>query len=166
MIDSQLFLKPTSHPHDDMIKYAICNITRCAAMARYCPSLQETVVGTMKILIRLICSFALLLGVHNAFACDYPTKASVANGSTATKEDMIESQKSVKKFVGAMEAYLECIVGEEKAARSALGELQPEDEQQREEMLSKKYNAAVDDMEKVAARFNAEVQAYKGKDGS
>jgi hypothetical protein len=30
-------------------------------------------------------------------------------------------------------------------------------------MLNKKYNAAVDEMERVAAQFNSEVQAYRAK---
>jgi len=34
---------------------------------------------------------------------------------------------------------------------------------QREEMLVKKHNAAVEDMEKVAARFNEEVRDYKDR---
>jgi hypothetical protein len=34
---------------------------------------------------------------------------------------------------------------------------------QREDMLTKKYNAAVDEMEKTAANFNNEVQAYKAR---
>ena len=41
-----------------------------------------------------------------------------------------------------------------------MDDLQPEDEQQREDMLNKKYNAAVDEMETVAANFNTEVQAF------
>ena len=30
-------------------------------------------------------------------------------------------------------------------------------------MLNKKYNAAVDEMERTAAQFNAEVQAYRAQ---
>ena len=88
----------------------------------------------------------------------------IPNGGTATKEDMLEGQREVKAYVAAMEVYLECIVEEEKTARAAIEDLQPEQEQQREEALNKKYNAAVDEMERVAAQFNAEVQAYRAKD--
>ena len=77
---------------------------------------------------------------------------------------MIEGQKGVKKYVADIEAYLECIVAEEKAARAEIEDLKPEDEQQREDTLTKKYNAAVDEMEEVAARFNVEVQAFKNRD--
>ena len=77
---------------------------------------------------------------------------------------MIEGQRGVKKYVADMEVYLECIVTEEKTARSQLGDLAPEQEQEREDMLNKKYNAAVDEMERLAAQFNAEVQAYKAQE--
>ena len=99
-----------------------------------------------------------------ALACDYPTKVDIPNGGTATKEDMLQGQRAVKQYVADMEAYLECIVSEEKIARSEIDDLQPEDEQQREDMLNKKYNAAVDEMERIAAAFNTEVQAYRAQE--
>ena len=113
--------------------------------------------------IKHICCASFLLATQVGLACDYPTKASIPNGSTASQEEMIEGQRGVKKYVADMEAYLECIVEEEKAARAAMEDLQPEDEQQREEMLTKKYNAAVEEMEQAAAKFNVEVQTYKSR---
>lgn len=77
---------------------------------------------------------------------------------------MLEGQRGVKAYVAAMEVYLECIVEEEKVALAAIEDLQPEDEQQRADAMNKKYNAAVDEMERIAAQFNAEVQAYRAKD--
>ena len=111
---------------------------------------------------------AVLVGLiaQGALACDYPARVSIANGTTATKEEMLASQDAVKTYVAAMEGYLECIVEEEKATRALMGNLLPEEEKQREEMLNKKYDAAVEEMEKVAAQFNAEVQEYKARDGS
>ncbi len=82
---------------------------------------------------------------------------------TATKEDMIAGQKGVKAYVAEMEAYLECIVEDEKKAKASMDDIESEVEQQREEMLNKKYNAAVEEMEMVAAQFNSEVQAYKAR---
>ena len=118
----------------------------------------------MNKLIRVFFATIVLFAAQTVFACDYPTRVTIANGATATKEDMVQSQRDVKSFVADMEAYLECVVEEEKTARAAIPDLQAEDEEQREEMLNKKYNAAVEEMEKVAAQFNAEVQAYKGKE--
>jgi hypothetical protein len=76
---------------------------------------------------------------------------------------MLNGQRNVKNYVGEMEVYLDCIVEEEKVAVAAMDDLEPEVEQQREDMINKKYNAAVDEMERIAAQFNAEVQAYKAK---
>ena len=118
----------------------------------------------MKILIKIICTLSIIFAAQSAIACDYPNRALIPNGGTATKEDMLEGQRGVKAYVTAMEVYLECIVDEEKAALAAMGDLEPEDEQQRHDTMNKKYNAAVDEMERIAAQFNAEVQAYKAKD--
>lgn len=104
-----------------------------------------------------------LLAAQSGLACDYPEKVPIPNGKSASKEEMVEGQKGVKTYVAEMEEYLECILEEEKAARAEMDELTAEDEQQREDMLTKKYNAAVDEMEQVAAAFNAEVQAYKAR---
>ncbi len=113
-----------------------------------------------------ISAIALLFAAHTALACEYPAKISIADGSTATKEEMIASQAAVKEFVAAMEVYLACIVDDEKDAVAKLGEVEPEVLQQRTEMLNKKYNAAVEQMERTAADFNAEVQTYKARDNT
>lgn len=120
----------------------------------------------MRIFIRTICSIALVSVAQIGFACDYPARVSIPNGATASKEDMLAGQKGVKKYVADMEVYLECLLEEEKVARAGIEDLTPELEQQREAMLSKKYNAAVEEMEKVAAQFNSEVQAYRGREDS
>ena len=118
----------------------------------------------MRKLVKYAGCIALLVSTQSGFACDYPSKVTIPNGSTASQEEMIEGQRGVKKYVSDMEAYLECIVEEEKAARAAIEDLKPEDEQQREDLLTKKYNAAVDEMEQVAAKFNVEVQTFKARD--
>jgi hypothetical protein len=113
-----------------------------------------------------ISAIAFFFAAHAGLACDYPAKVSIADGSKATKEEMIASQSAVKKYVAEMEAYLACIVEAEKTAVASMEELTPEVEQQRTEMLDKKYNAAVEEMERMAADFNAEVQVYKARDNS
>jgi len=120
--------------------------------------------GNMTKIIKFVCSASILFLAQSALACDYPNRAIIPNGSTATKDDMLAGQRGVKAYVSEMEVYLECIVAEEKAAISTMDGLEPEEEQQREDMINKKYNAAVDEMERIAAQFNAEVQAYKAKD--
>ena len=43
--------------------------------------------------IRTFVAAALLSTQPLAYACDYPTKAEIPNGATATKEDMIAGQR-------------------------------------------------------------------------
>ena len=120
----------------------------------------------MNKVIKCMSGLLLLIAAPWALACDYPTRVLIPNGNTATKEEMIEGQRGVKQYVADMETYLECIVAEEKQAQEEMGTLAPEVEQEREDLLNKKYNAAVDEMERVAAQFNAEVQAYRAREDS
>lgn len=96
--------------------------------------------------------------------CNYPSRVEIPNGLTVEKDDMLEAQGAVKQYVSDMEAYLDCIVVEEKEALAEIDDLPAEEEQQREDMLNKKFNAAVEEMENVAAAFNAEVQAFRGRE--
>ena len=77
----------------------------------------------MKNFIKLLCGISLLFGMQSALACEYPERISIPNGTTATKEEMLEGQRGVKAYVATMEAYLECIVDEEKKARNAIEDL-------------------------------------------
>ena len=119
----------------------------------------------MKITQLVVVSTFLTLASAAFAECEYPSRVEIPDGATSDKDAMLAGQEAVKAYVADMEAYLDCIVTEEKTARMDMDDLQPEEEQQREEMLNKKYNAAVAEMETVAARFNAEVQAYRGKSG-
>lgn len=117
----------------------------------------------MKNTIRVaVATFLLTVGTA-AFACDYPQRADVPNGATATKEQMLAGQASVKEFVAAMEAYLACIEKDEEDTIASMPELSEEELATRNAALTKKYNAAVEEMELVAAQFNEEVRAYKAK---
>jgi len=117
----------------------------------------ESITRTLKIALG---AAALALPL-SSFACDYPDKITVPDGALATKDELIAAQQAVKQYISEMDTYLECIVEEEKLARQAMENLEPEVEQQREEMLTKKYNAGVDEEKRVEAEWNATVQAYK-----
>ncbi len=98
-----------------------------------------------------------------ALACDYPQRVTIPNGSSATKDEMVAGQKGVKKFMADMEEYLACIEDEDKQNRAGIEVPDLIVEAQRDEMLIKKHNAAVEDMEKIAAQFNEQVRAYKAR---
>ena len=123
---------------------------------------MTAVMRHMKTLLTSLASFLLLMGIP-ALACDYPARAKIVNGATATKEEMIASQKSVKTYLAAMDEYLACIEEEEKAARAELVEPDEQTLLEREQMLARKHDAAVEEMEIIAAEFNEQVRAYKEK---
>jgi rhamnose utilization protein RhaD (predicted bifunctional aldolase and dehydrogenase) len=113
--------------------------------------------------IRASCTIAVIFFAPFAVACDYPERSTIPNGSKATKDEMVAGQKGVKKYMADMEEYLACIDEEDKLDRAGIEKPDAIVMAQREEMLVKKHNAAVEDMEKVAARFNEEVRDYKDR---
>lgn len=98
-----------------------------------------------------------------ALACDYPESAEIPNGSTATREEMLAGQQAVKDYIAAMEEYLACIEEEEQATLETLPDISDEERVNRERTLTMKHNAAVEEMELVAARFNEEVRVYRAQ---
>jgi len=110
---------------------------------------------------KIVISALVFFGTSVAFACDYPHRAGVPDGTTATKEQMIEGQRGVKTYMGAMEEYLSCIETAEQETVAGSDDIDEATKQQRIEMYNKKYNAAVDEMNLVAEEFNVQVRAYK-----
>jgi hypothetical protein len=122
-----------------------------------------TKVDSMTKNIKLAAISILLFTAPAAFACDYPERATFPDGQTATKDEMIAGQQSVKAYMAAMEEYLACIAADEEVASAQLEDPSEEVLRQREQMLGKRHNAAVEEMEIVAAEFNNEVRAYKAQ---
>lgn len=115
-------------------------------------------------ILKYVSAAALLATSPAVFACDYPERADIVSGTTASKEEMIETQKAVKAYMAAMEEYLACIATEEEEAVAELEDPDEETLQQRQMLLAKKHNAAVEEMELVAAEFNEQVRLYKGRE--
>ncbi|MEZ5498728.1 MAG: hypothetical protein R3E77_04760 [Steroidobacteraceae bacterium] len=116
----------------------------------------------MRLLLATTVTLSLSLGAAHA-ACTYPAAPeSIPDGSTATMEDMLAAQKQVKQFDADITAYQNCLTLEQQATLAEKGEeLTPEQKQELENMLIKKQNAAVDDAQAVAARFNEQVRVFK-----
>ncbi len=113
--------------------------------------------------IRASFTIAIIIFAPIALACEYPERIDIPNGSSATKDEMVAGQKDVKKFMADMEDYIACLDEEEEQHSADVEEPDSSVDAQRDQMLVKKHNAAVDDMEKVAAAFNEEVRVYKGR---
>ncbi|MGI9236928.1 MAG: hypothetical protein ACR2QZ_05995 [Woeseiaceae bacterium] len=115
-----------------------------------------------KILSYIFCATIFLFATET-LACDYPHRASVPDGTTASKDEMIEGQRGVKAYMSAMEIYLSCIETAEQETVAGSDDVDETTKQQRIEMYNKKYNAAVDEMNLVAEEFNVQVRAYKDR---
>lgn len=115
----------------------------------------------MKKILTIVLASALLGLSPFALGCDYPLRAEIPNGGSASKDDMLAGQQSVKTYMAAMEEYLDCIAKNEDDTLAEMQEISDEERANRTEALAKKHNAAIEEMELIAARFNEEVRAYK-----
>jgi len=115
----------------------------------------------MKTITKFAISAVTIFAAPFALACDYPHRADIPDGTTASKEEMIDGQRGIKTYMGAMEIYLSCIEATEQETVAGADDVDEDAKQQRIEMLNKKYNAAVEEMNLVAEEFNVEVRAYK-----
>jgi hypothetical protein len=104
-----------------------------------------------------------LLSSSIAFACDYPERPSIPDGSAASKDELIAAKNSVQDFMAKVDEYLNCIEGDEKAAVEEMDSPSEEVLQRREEMLNKKFDAANEEKALLGEQFNQEIRAYNTK---
>lgn len=93
--------------------------------------------------------------------CIYPRPPeSVPDGATATYEEMVAAQAAVKLFDADIAAYNACLAMELQALLAS-GEIEESRKAELEAMQVKKNNAAVDEAQAVADRFNEQLRVYK-----
>ena len=107
------------------------------------------------------------------FACEYPERPTLPDGSAASKEQMIAAQTSVKAFLAAVDEYLTCLEEEEKDAIAALPEIDESDEEavkgreaeikRRDDLLSKRFDAANEEKFLFGEKWNQQVRAYNDR---
>jgi hypothetical protein len=121
-------------------------------------------------------SLALLaaLAAGNAYAaCTYPTApTAIPDGNTATLEQMIAAQKAVKQFDQEINAYTSCLKLESDAAIAKVDQ-GSDDAKKKEEQKTElarvqvqKHNAAVEEDEAIATRFNEQLKVFKAKNAN
>lgn len=81
----------------------------------------------------------LLMSGPTFAVCIRPADPEIPSGDTASGADMLKAKKAVETYVAEVEKYLDCGV----------------------DSLNQKR--AIDEMERVAARFNEELRVYKAK---
>jgi hypothetical protein len=77
-------------------------------------------------------------------ACTEPTPLDdIPSGAKATREQMLSAQRAMKTYDNAVRAYSDCL--------------------HEEGDTSKRTDVAVDKLQKLAERFNAELRAFKAR---
>jgi len=89
-----------------------------------------------------------------ALACENPAAIAIPDGKASTMDQMLAAQAEVKAYQAAMTAFLACIDSE----LDAQGEQAPDDFKS---LMVARHNAAVSEMEGVAAVFNDQLKAYR-----
>jgi hypothetical protein len=119
----------------------------------------------MKVLPLLAATAALSAGA--AFAdCPYPPAPDkLPDGASATLQEMLAGQKAVADYNKAINDYVACIDKELDASIIKAGDkLKPEQKADMERVEAQKHNAAIDQLQSVADRFNEQVKVFKAKD--
>lgn len=108
----------------------------------------------------------ILLSAAATAECVYPrAPGSAPDGLTATEEEMLAGMQAVKEYNELVTAYLACLDKEMNERIEAAGPDAPPDKiAQIRAIHDKRHDAAVEELEAHAARFNEQVRAYKTRD--
>jgi hypothetical protein len=107
---------------------------------------------------------AAMFGAPALADCTYPkAPAQIPDGNTAALEEMVSAKKSVEAYNKDMDAYLACIKLEADAAVTKGGTLTEDQKKQLAAVYEQKNNAAVDELQTIAARLNEQIRVYKAK---
>jgi hypothetical protein len=98
-------------------------------------------------------------------ACVYPqAPQNLPNGATATKDQMLAAQATIKEYSKAVQdVYLPCLDSELATQVAALDPADPERAQKElalKSMQAKKHNAALDELTAIAGRWSEEIKAF------
>lgn len=89
-----------------------------------------------------------------AAACENPAAIVIPDGKSSTMDQMLAAQAQVKAYQAAMTEFLACIDSD----LDAQGEAAPDEFKS---LMVSRHNAAVAEMEGVAAAFNDQIKAYR-----
>ncbi len=104
-----------------------------------------------------------------AGGCTYPKAPDqMPDGNTASKEEMLAGQKVMRAYEDQIKGYTDCLKADHDAQVSKIDpKLDPAKQAAQKADLDKvwqqKNDAAVDEGQTVADRFNAQIRAYNAK---
>ncbi|MBV8910517.1 MAG: hypothetical protein JOZ89_07135 [Gammaproteobacteria bacterium] len=118
----------------------------------------------MKALLAMALGTALLSGTAYADCTYPPAPAKLPDGASASLEEMVAGQKTVKEYDKAIKEYVDCIDKElDEKITKAGDKLKPEQKTDMQKVEAQKHNAAIDQLQNVADRFNEQVKVYKAR---
>jgi hypothetical protein len=107
-----------------------------------------------------------LLAAGTAHAdCPYPTAPDkLPDGATATLDEMLAGQKLVNSYNKAVNDYVTCIDKQLDDDIAKQGDkLKPQQKTEMQRVEAQKHNAAIDQLQSIADRFNEQVKVYKAR---
>ena len=109
---------------------------------------------------KLFFTISLIAFSASSFAeCNYPKKKfDIPSGKNATEAEMVETMGKVKQFQSDLTVYRTCL--DDELAKVST-ELESYEEIKR--MNAQKYNASVEDEQKMAEEWGEAVRAFKSK---
>ncbi len=114
----------------------------------------------MNMTIRNAVACCVLLTCPVTYACDYPERPTIPDGSSASKDELLLAKEDVNTYMAGVDEYLTCIETDETAAIAALDDPDPAELKRRDQVLEKKFDAANAEKELVGEQFNLQVRAY------
>jgi hypothetical protein len=121
--------------------------------------------GEIAVMTRLTLVLTLLAAAGAAEAtCIYPRAPDrVPDGATASYEEMVAAQKAVQQFNSDINSYNACL-DLEMASLEKSGAYDENRLAELRAMQAKKNNAAVDEVQSLADRFNEQLRIFKARD--
>jgi len=104
-----------------------------------------------------------MLTSMTAFSCDYPARPFIPDGAIASKEELLAAKDGVQTYLQSVDEYLQCVELEDQAALAALDNPTPEQKEDLNQSLNKKFDAANEEKEMVGEQFNQQVRAYNAE---
>lgn len=108
----------------------------------------------------------LLMAAAASAECTYPkAPTGLPDGATATQDEMVNGMKTIKDYNNAVTTYLSCLETEMNTRIEAAGADAPAEQvEQIKAIHTKRHNAAVEELEANAQRFNEQVKVYKARE--
>lgn len=120
-------------------------------------------------IINRLCALFLLAAPAFALAADCTAPEPPVNlpdGETATKEEMLEGQRTINDYMKEAQAYVDCIDAtedEEMKKMMELGEQARKNKVKELQDARKDRNAVVTQMQRTADSFNTELQEFQAR---